>query len=142
MTFSVEGDEVMINEATIVATDIEASNGVIRVIDAVILPLDTWSPGVGRQRRLAYSGHQLEMPAWAKCPGSPLCVSTFSGFLGIIGDTPPWLVWMRGSSVPHLGRRSLAVCKGGDATRNHGGSVHPVAKATPRGGNAKLGRAT
>jgi uncharacterized surface protein with fasciclin (FAS1) repeats len=28
----------MIDEATIVATDIEASNGVIHVIDAVILP--------------------------------------------------------------------------------------------------------
>ena len=28
----------MINDATIVATDIEASNGVIHVIDAVILP--------------------------------------------------------------------------------------------------------
>ncbi len=28
----------MINEATIVTTDIEASNGVIHVIDAVMLP--------------------------------------------------------------------------------------------------------
>jgi uncharacterized surface protein with fasciclin (FAS1) repeats len=38
VTFSVTDDGVMINEATIIATDIEASNGVIHVIDAVILP--------------------------------------------------------------------------------------------------------
>jgi transforming growth factor-beta-induced protein len=36
--FSVAGGKVMINGATIVATDIEASNGVIHVIDAVIVP--------------------------------------------------------------------------------------------------------
>ncbi|MBI1294830.1 fasciclin domain-containing protein [bacterium] len=37
VTFTV-GDGVMINEANVVATDIVASNGVIHVIDAVILP--------------------------------------------------------------------------------------------------------
>jgi transforming growth factor-beta-induced protein len=36
--FTIEGDVVMINEANIIATDIVASNGVIHVIDAVILP--------------------------------------------------------------------------------------------------------
>jgi transforming growth factor-beta-induced protein len=36
--FSADGDAVMIGDATIVATDIETSNGVIHVIDAVILP--------------------------------------------------------------------------------------------------------
>ncbi len=35
---SVDGDTVMINGATVVATDIEASNGVIHVIDTVLLP--------------------------------------------------------------------------------------------------------
>ena len=34
----VEEGSVMINDATVVATDIEASNGVIHVIDTVILP--------------------------------------------------------------------------------------------------------
>jgi nucleoid-associated protein YgaU len=34
----VEGGEVMINESKVVITDIEASNGVIHVIDAVLLP--------------------------------------------------------------------------------------------------------
>ncbi len=38
VTFSVMDGKAMINDATIVATDIEASNGVIHVIDAVILP--------------------------------------------------------------------------------------------------------
>ena len=36
--FTVDGGKVMINEANIVMTDIMASNGVIHVIDAVILP--------------------------------------------------------------------------------------------------------
>ena len=37
-TVEVDGMKVMINDAKIVATDIEASNGVIHVIDTVILP--------------------------------------------------------------------------------------------------------
>ena len=37
-TFMVGGGAVMIGDATVVATDIETSNGVIHVIDAVILP--------------------------------------------------------------------------------------------------------
>lgn len=35
---SVDGDKVKINDATVVAADIEAKNGVIHVIDSVILP--------------------------------------------------------------------------------------------------------
>ncbi len=35
---SVEGDNVMINDAMVVITDIEADNGVIHVIDTVLLP--------------------------------------------------------------------------------------------------------
>jgi uncharacterized surface protein with fasciclin (FAS1) repeats len=35
---TLDGENVMINEATVVITDIEASNGVIHVVDAVILP--------------------------------------------------------------------------------------------------------
>ena len=35
---TVDGGNVMVNNANVVATDIEASNGVIHVIDAVILP--------------------------------------------------------------------------------------------------------
>ena len=38
VAFSISGDGAMINEANIIATNIEASNGVIHVIDAVILP--------------------------------------------------------------------------------------------------------
>ncbi|MBF9030671.1 fasciclin domain-containing protein [Rhodobacterales bacterium HKCCE3408] len=37
VTFTV-GDSVMVNDATVVAADIEASNGVIHVIDSVIMP--------------------------------------------------------------------------------------------------------
>ncbi len=38
VTFSVMNGQPMINDAAIIATDIETSNGVIHVIDAVILP--------------------------------------------------------------------------------------------------------
>jgi uncharacterized surface protein with fasciclin (FAS1) repeats len=38
VSFSVTDGGVQINDANIVSTDIEASNGVIHVIDAVILP--------------------------------------------------------------------------------------------------------
>lgn len=38
VTIKVDGDTVMVNDATVTATDIAASNGVIHVIDTVILP--------------------------------------------------------------------------------------------------------
>ena len=38
VTVSIDGGTVMVNDATVVATDIEASNGVIHVIDTVLLP--------------------------------------------------------------------------------------------------------
>ena len=40
VNFTVKDGAVMINDANIVQTDIECSNGVIHVIDAVILPPD------------------------------------------------------------------------------------------------------
>ncbi|MYI56360.1 MAG: fasciclin domain-containing protein, partial [Acidimicrobiia bacterium] len=38
ITVSIDGGTVMVNDATVVATDIEASNGIIHVIDTVLLP--------------------------------------------------------------------------------------------------------
>ena len=38
VAISVDGDTVMVNDATVTSTDIEASNGVIHVIDTVLLP--------------------------------------------------------------------------------------------------------
>jgi uncharacterized surface protein with fasciclin (FAS1) repeats len=38
ITISIDGDTVMVNDATVVTADIEASNGVIHVIDSVIMP--------------------------------------------------------------------------------------------------------
>ena len=38
MTIAVDGDAVMVNEARVIITDIEASNGTIHVIDSVLIP--------------------------------------------------------------------------------------------------------
>ncbi len=38
VSISVKGDAVMINNATVVSADVKASNGVIHVIDTVLLP--------------------------------------------------------------------------------------------------------
>lgn len=38
VTITVEGETVKVNDATVTATDVEASNGVIHVIDSVLLP--------------------------------------------------------------------------------------------------------
>lgn len=37
---AVEGEAVKVNQATVVAADVQAANGVIHVIDQVILPAD------------------------------------------------------------------------------------------------------
>jgi len=41
VTIGVDGDTVMVNDATVTAVDIPASNGVIHVIDSVLLPPQT-----------------------------------------------------------------------------------------------------
>lgn len=38
LSIDATGDAVMVNDATVVSADVEASNGVIHVVDAVILP--------------------------------------------------------------------------------------------------------
>ncbi|TVP78569.1 MAG: fasciclin domain-containing protein [Gemmatimonadales bacterium] len=38
LQFNVDGDNVFVNDATVIQTDIEASNGVIHVIDSVLIP--------------------------------------------------------------------------------------------------------
>ncbi|MEZ5231621.1 MAG: fasciclin domain-containing protein [Acidimicrobiia bacterium] len=38
ITIAVDGDKVMVNDANVTAVDVEASNGVIHVIDKVLLP--------------------------------------------------------------------------------------------------------
>jgi len=38
VSITVEGDKVMVNDAQVVITDVETSNGVIHVIDAVLIP--------------------------------------------------------------------------------------------------------
>jgi transforming growth factor-beta-induced protein len=44
ITFKVNGDKVSVNNANVVSADVAASNGVIHVIDTVILPPDSSAP--------------------------------------------------------------------------------------------------
>ena len=45
VTVTIEDGTVRVNDATVVATDIEASNGIIHVIDTVLVPPDLMGPG-------------------------------------------------------------------------------------------------
>jgi uncharacterized surface protein with fasciclin (FAS1) repeats len=38
LAITVDGDAVMVNESQVIIPDVEASNGVIHVIDAVLIP--------------------------------------------------------------------------------------------------------
>ena len=40
LTITIDGDTVMINGAVVTTTDIETSNGVIHVIDSVLIPAE------------------------------------------------------------------------------------------------------
>eukprot|EP00095_Tigriopus_kingsejongensis_P010200 snap_masked-scaffold7487_size3159-processed-gene-0.1 protein:Tk10200 transcript:snap_masked-scaffold7487_size3159-processed-gene-0.1-mRNA-1 annotation:"hypothetical protein" len=48
VTIGVDGDAVTVNDANVIAVDVDASNGVIHVIDAVLLPPAQDSPGSDR----------------------------------------------------------------------------------------------
>ena len=45
VTVTIDGGTVRVNDATVVTTDIEASNGIIHVIDTVLVPPDLMGPG-------------------------------------------------------------------------------------------------
>ena len=38
VAITIDGDTIRVNDATVIATDIEASNGIIHVIDTVLIP--------------------------------------------------------------------------------------------------------
>ena len=38
VAIAIDGETVKVNDATVVAVDVEASNGIIHVIDSVLLP--------------------------------------------------------------------------------------------------------
>ena len=81
----------MINSANIVATDIMASNGVIHVIDSVILP-----PAAGAAAPVAH-------PNGFKAPKDGATVSGEVEFMGHAGD-------------PNFNRWQLDLLPGGDVT--------------------------
>jgi uncharacterized surface protein with fasciclin (FAS1) repeats len=62
----VEGDAVMVNDASVIQTDIEASNGIIHVIDAVLLPPSV----VDAMAEDAEAGEMGDIVATAEAAGS------------------------------------------------------------------------
>ena len=63
VAISVDGDTVMVNDATVVATDIVASNGVIHVIDSVLLPSEVVALLAGGEEEAAEEEAAEEEPA-------------------------------------------------------------------------------
>lgn len=74
VTVSLDGD-VFINDSEVVAADIEAFNGVIHVIDAVLVPSDFELMAVGEEEVVA-------MPRTGVCSMLPLALTGLAGALG------------------------------------------------------------
>ena len=68
LEISTSGDEVMVNDATVTETDIEASNGVIHVIDTVLLPPSPDQQGQGQMQE--DTGEMEEMEEESDTTGS------------------------------------------------------------------------
>ena len=75
VTVTVDGGAVMVNDATVVATDIEASNGIIHVIDTVLLPPVDEAP-VDEAPEEIEASEEMEEPAG---PGTVVEVAVESG---------------------------------------------------------------
>ena len=67
VSITVDGNTVRINDATVIITDIEASNGVIHVIDSVLLPPATTGgiivPSIAGERVQTGSAQGIEIEA-------------------------------------------------------------------------------
>ena len=75
---SVDGDSVRINDANVVITDIEASNGVIHVIDAVLLPPEPQAAQV-EQVEDPEPTQQAEQPEQVEQPGTIVDIAVADG---------------------------------------------------------------
>ncbi len=69
ITFTVAGDKVSVNDANVIAADVEASNGVIHVIDSVILPPDLMAPTQDIVDTAAANGSFTTLVAAVKAAG-------------------------------------------------------------------------
>ena len=75
VTVTVDGGAVMVNDATVVAADIEASNGIIHVIDTVLLPPADEAPEEMQAPEME-DPEEMEEPAG---PGTVVEVAVESG---------------------------------------------------------------
>ena len=69
VTISVDGDAVLINDAQVIITDVEASNGVIHVIDTVLLPPQELGSEDGRFGTLVAALQAAELVETLSGPG-------------------------------------------------------------------------
>jgi len=103
LAISVSGSTVMLNDgATVVATDVEASNGVIHVIDSVLLPPGFTPPAAAQQAAPTPTpaAAQAATPAATAVPGAPQ--SGTGGYLEGGSGIAAWIVLL-GASVALLG---------------------------------------
>ena len=99
---TVDGDKVKVNDANVTAVDIPASNGVIHVIDSVLLPPDFLTP-----------------PATTMAPANTTAASTAAAAPGTIVD-----VRVGGRELHDVGRRGAGGRVGRDVVGSW--SVHRV----------------
>lgn len=76
VALTIRGGELFINNARVVTTDIEASNGIIHAIDAVLLPLPDAEP----------SGNIVEVAQAAGDFGTLLAAAQAAGLDGVLAD--------------------------------------------------------
>ena len=76
VTITIDGDTVKVNDATVVATDIPASNGIIHVIDTVLLPPAQEQPEEAEAQEEPGASETEEQP---EEPGTIVEVAVASG---------------------------------------------------------------
>jgi uncharacterized surface protein with fasciclin (FAS1) repeats len=93
VTFAVADGKVTINGANIVATDIEASNGVIHVIDAVILPPAEEAAAEMSEEAAAPAGNIAEVAAAAGNFTTLLAAVEAAGLVDALSGEGPFTVF-------------------------------------------------
>ncbi len=93
LTISVDGDTVMVNDATVTAVDVDASNGVIHVIDSVLLPPsgEEMSSGMGGTEQA--TGTIVDVATEAGSFNTLLAAAQAAGLVDTLAGDGPFTVF-------------------------------------------------